>query len=64
MWQVNGLWSAGYFECYAHAAELSQNVADAMKSAEMLVRRNEVGDRESAVALLKEHFEIVVEVGV
>lgn len=42
----------------------SQDVADAVKRAEMLVRRNEPGDRESAVALLKEHFEIVVEVGV
>jgi len=30
----------------------------------MLVRRNEPGDRENAVALLKEHFEIVVEVGI
>lgn len=42
----------------------TQDVADAIKRAEMLVQRNEPGDRESAVALLKEHFEIVVEVGV
>lgn len=41
-----------------------QEQADAVKRAEMLVRRNEPGDRESAVALLKAHFEIVVEVGV
>jgi hypothetical protein len=41
-----------------------QDTADAVKRAELLVRRNEAGDRESAVALLKEHFEIVVEVGV
>ena len=42
----------------------SQEVADAMKRVKALVIRNEAGDRESAVALLKEHFELVVEVGV
>ena len=41
-----------------------QETADAVKRVELLVRRNEPGDRESAVALLKAHFEIVVEVGV
>lgn len=48
----------------ATGAGWTQEVVDAVKRAEMLVRRNEPGDRESAVALLKEHFEIVVEVGV
>lgn len=42
----------------------SQEVADAMRRVNALVMRNEPGDRESAVALLKEHFDIVVEVGV
>lgn len=41
-----------------------QEVATAMDYIKALVQRNEPGDRESAVALLKEHFEIVVEVGV
>jgi len=39
------------------------DAADAVKEAEELVRRNEPGDRESAVTLLKAHFEIVVEMG-
>ena len=38
--------------------------ADAVKEAEDLVRRNEPGDRASAVALIKQHFKIVAEVGV
>jgi len=42
----------------------TQEVDDAVKRAKMLAIRNEPGDRESAVALLKEHFEIVVEVGI
>ena len=42
----------------------SQDVADAMQTVKALVQRNEPGDRESAVAVLKEHFEIVVEVGI
>lgn len=42
----------------------TQEVADAMQRVKALVMRNEPGDRESAVALLKQHFEIVVEVGV
>lgn len=42
----------------------TQEVADAMGRIKLLVIRNEPGDRESAVALLKEHFELVVEVGV
>ncbi len=42
----------------------SQETAEAMRRIKALVQRNEPGDRESAVALLKDHFEIVVEVGV
>lgn len=42
----------------------TQEVADAMDRVKLLVIRNEPGDREAAVALLKQHFEIVVEVGV
>jgi hypothetical protein len=42
----------------------SQDTADAMRRVKALAQRNEPGDRESAVAILKEHFEIVVEVGV
>ena len=42
----------------------SQEVADAMQRVKAFVTRNEPGDRESAIAILKEHFEIVVEVGV
>lgn len=41
-----------------------QDTANAMQRVKMLVTRNELGDREGAVALLKEHFEIVVEVGI
>ena len=44
--------------------DVTQEAKDAVKRAELLVRRNEIGDRESAVALLKEHFELVVEVGI
>ncbi len=42
----------------------SQEQGSAVERVKALVQRNEPGDRESAVALLKEHFEIVVEVGV
>lgn len=42
----------------------SEETARAMEYIKTLVQRNEPGDRESAVALLKEHFEIVVEVGI
>ncbi len=42
----------------------TQEVADAVNRAKMLVRRNEPGDRENAVALLKEHFKIAGEVGI
>lgn len=45
-------------------SDWSQEQADAMQRVKALVMRNEPGDRESAVALLKEQFEIVVEVGV
>lgn len=41
----------------------SQETADAMQRVKLLATRNEPGDRESAVALLRGHFEIVVEVG-
>src|SRR5262245_39599209 len=40
-----------------------QATAGAMQRVKMLIIRNDPGDRESAVALMKEHFEIVVEVG-
>lgn len=42
----------------------NQEEADAMKRAEDLIRRNEAGDRERAVALLQQTFEDVMEVPV
>ena len=42
----------------------NQHEADGIKKAEDLIRRNEVGDREKAVALLQQTFEEVVEVPV
>jgi hypothetical protein len=40
----------------------SQEQADAVERAKLLMQRNGPGDREQAVALLQTHFEIVVEV--
>lgn len=45
-------------------ANFSQEEANAMRLAEDLMRRNEVGDREKAIALLQRTFEEVMEVPV
>lgn len=45
-------------------ANFGQEEAEAMRRAEDLMRRNEVGDREKAIALLQDTFEEVMEVPV
>lgn len=40
----------------------SQEQADTVQRARLLIQRNQAGDREQAVALLQSQFEIVVEV--